>query len=95
LIGKEQGRDLRPGEPAHVGVAKQLTADVANAGLPLPQIGNYLLLEFPSIATPVFRVSVIAPASPQHAQAAAIAAAAPNVGHGNAWWLPAGISPAW
>lgn len=85
-------RDIRMIIP---GVAKQLAADVATAGLPLPQIGNYLLLEFPSIGTPAFRVSVIAPASPQHAQAAATAAASPNVGHGNAWWLPAGISPAW
>jgi hypothetical protein len=85
-------RDIRMLLPA---AARDLAADVANAQLPLPQTGNYVLVEFPTIATPSFRISVLDPSSPLHAQVAALAASTPNVGHGNAWWLPAGLSPAW
>jgi hypothetical protein len=85
-------RDVRMLIPS---VARDLARDVSNAGLLLPAIGDYLLLEFPTLAQPRLRLSILDPNSTLHTQVARIANATPNVGHGNAWWLPSGVSPAW
>jgi hypothetical protein len=86
-------RDIRMLIPA---VARNLAADVAGAQLTLPKLGDFLLLEFPTITLPNVRLSILDPGSPLlHAQVAALGATTPNVGHGNAWWLPGGVSPVW
>jgi hypothetical protein len=76
-------------------VARDLGRDLRSGGLPLPGIGDLVLIEFPTRTTPLVRFSFLDPANTVHAAARRVAGATSNIGHGNAWWLPPGLSPVW
>ncbi len=93
IAGLQPGhRDLRMLIPAP---AKRLASEIRSSGHTLPGLGDFVLLELPTPTVPTVRLSVLDPSSRLHRTVRDLTATTPNVGHGNAWWLPAGISPAW
>ena len=95
-----------PGETGHGDVrmvipkppARQIADLVAAAGLPMPQVGDVALLEWPDLSRPTFRLTMIQRNHSLHANAdqqlVAAIASGQQVGHG-ACWLPSGLSPVW
>jgi hypothetical protein len=76
----------------------EIRALVLGHGLTLPKSGDVALLEWPTLAAPTFRLTLLDPTSTLYTQTAAQldAAEANNqlVGQG-ACWLPPGFSPSW
>lgn len=77
--------------------AKHLKSDIIAAHQNLPTVGSYALLEWPTNASPSFKITFLDPQSSLHAgveqiyqQAEAAAALI-----GGAAWLQSGIAPAW
>lgn len=95
-----------PGETGHGDVrmvvpkppAANIGGQVAKAGLPLPNDGDFALLEWPISADPAFKLTLLDTRSPLFAQAQTLwtnaSVANQLVGQG-ACWLPPGISPPW
>jgi hypothetical protein len=93
--GESGHGDVRMLVPAAV---KNLRDDILYAGLPVPADGDLALLEWPTHADSVFRISFLERGSPLEQQAHQLFANATSnnelVGEG-ACWLPSGFSPQW
>jgi hypothetical protein len=94
-----------PGETSHkevrLRIPKQslnLVQQIRRARLPLPSVGDFALLEWPTPPAPDFRLTFLRPRSGLFGQAQQLFTAANTngllVGDG-ACWLPAGMCPPW
>jgi len=94
-LGETGHGDIRMLVPVHV---RALTQQVTDSGMPVPVEGNLAILEWPTTASPDFRLTFLEPVSQLYQQAAGLfataEAASQLVGDG-ACWLPAGLSPTW
>ena len=95
LSGETGHGDVRLVVPAAV---KYLAAAIEDAGLPVPQSGHVALLEWPTVAAPLFRLSFIEEGSALYSQTEELyddAAASHHLVGDGACWLPPGLSPSW
>lgn len=100
-----QGYGYTATESGHVDIRMLVPADIRafgdmikKAGLPVPTNGNFAFLEWPTMGSPVFRLTFLEPASGLATNAGAAFATAVKsgevVGQG-ACWLPSNLSPTW
>ena len=99
------GYGYAPGEPGHQDIRmlipaalKHFTHAIAAAGSVPPGVGSDALLEWPTLAEPEFRLTLLEPGSALALSAAQVfnsAAAAGQLVSGGACWLPNGFSPPW
>jgi hypothetical protein len=90
--GHQNRRMLLPAD------ARTLAAQIQQVGLPLPGVGHFALLEWPTAVDPEVRLSFLEPGSPVFQQAQQLFTNATNSGQlvgDGACWLPPGISPVW
>ena len=95
-----------PGEVGHgdvrlmlsKGVTDGLAAQMLSQGTSMPAVGDIVMIEMPTLADPVVRLTILDPALPITRSVSSMLSSAEAsgqlVGRG-ACWLPAGLSPPW